>query len=231
MYTRDQGKLRARAKGVRKPHSRLGGNLLPFVPVDLEMVAGSSGWELIVQAHSQNAGSYPDEPLAFLEYAGIVAEGVDKLVPDNEPHPELFEGLLYTFQELREGCGHNFDEPRLLLIVAEFLWKAVIVLGYQPQLEKCVVTGGELAPQGLAWSSQVGGVVSEEGLRNVMVPSMPVQFPKSIVLLRQLSRPEFVAARVNVEGDVAAEACAIVFDYVQTNVGKPLKSYGVLGRM
>lgn len=231
MFAREQGKLRARAKGVRKPKSRLAGNLLPYVPVQLEMVVGDSGWELIVQAQSTMQGGYPEEPLAFLQHAELIAEAVDKLLPDREPHPEFYEGLVYTLERLRDKSVTGQEHGLLLLLVAELLFKLLIVMGYRPELERCVVTGEELAPQGLSWSSQVGGVVSEEGMRQMMVPSFPLHSPRTVVLLRQLARPQFVTERLSMDDEVRSEACRVVFDYLQTQIGKPLKSYSVLGRL
>jgi DNA repair protein RecO (recombination protein O) len=219
LFAREQGKLRARAKGVRKPKSRLAGNLLPYVPVELEFITGDSGWELIVQAHGLVSGGYPNHPLTFLQHAELIAETIDKLLPDRE-----------AMERLRALCTDETDSPTLLLVVAELLFKILIVMGYRPELENCVVTGEELTPQGLSWSSQVGGVVSEKGLRNMSVPALPLKSARSVVALRQLARPEFVAERLNMDADVQAETCKVVFDYLQTQIGKPLKSYGVLGR-
>lgn len=229
MFTREQGKLRARAKGVRRPRSRLAGNLLPYVPTQLEFVTGDSGWELVVAAHSSVAGGYPEQPFLFLQYAELLAETVDKLLPDREPHPEFFDGLVYTLERLREYCGHNPDPKRLLLLCAELMYKLLSTLGYRPELSHCVVTGAELTPQGLAWSSQVGGVVSEAGTRQASVPSFPIS-AKTVVVLRQLDRPQFVAEKLHMDDQIAEETGKVVLDYLQTQIGKPLKSYGVLKR-
>ncbi|HSI20240.1 MAG TPA: DNA repair protein RecO [Verrucomicrobiae bacterium] len=231
MYTREQGKLRARAKGVRRPKSRLAGNLLPYVTTELEFVVGESGWELIVQAQTHETGGYPEESLAFFQYAELIAETVDKLLPDREAHPEFFDGLEYTLDRMRHLCAKDPDKGLLMLIVAELVFKLLIVLGYHPELERCVVTGEALTPQGLAWSSQVGGVVSEEGMRNMSVPSMPLRSSRTVVLLRQLARPQFVAERLAMDEEVRIETCRVIFDYLQTQLGKPLKSYVVLGQL
>jgi DNA repair protein RecO (recombination protein O) len=227
MFTREFGKLRARGKGVRRPKSRLAGNLLPFVPSALELVASDgSDWELVVQAQAQLGGGYPEEPLEFLQHAELLAEALDKLLPDREPHPEFFDGLEYTLDRLRARCTYNPDRDLLLLVVAELLFKYLIMLGYQPELERCVVTGDELAPQGLGWSSQVGGVISEEGMQRMAVPSTPV-LAKTIIALRQLARSEFVAERLTMDEKTQQETSRVVFDYLQTQIGKPLKSYQV----
>jgi DNA repair protein RecO (recombination protein O) len=230
MFTREIGKLRARAKGARRPKSRLAGNLLPYTPTSLELVASEgSDWELIVQAQAQLDGGYPVEPLAFFEHTELLAEAIDKLLPDREAHPEFFDGLLFTLERLRDRCQSEPDNGLLLLIVAELIFKYLIMLGYHPELERCVVTGDDLAPQGLGWSSHVGGVISEEGMRRMSVPSFPIQ-AKSVVVLRQLARPQFVAERLAMDETIQREASHIVFDYLQTQIGKPLKSYQVRGR-
>ena len=230
MFTREQGKLRARAKGVRRPKSRLSGNLLPYVPTNLEFVVGDSGWELIVAAHTTVMGGYPEYPLDFLQHAELIAEALDKLLPDREPHPEFFDGLAYTLERLRARCQEKTDHGELLLIVTELLFKLLIIMGYQPELDRCVVTGDALAPQGLGWSSQVGGVISEAGMRTMTVPSFPIH-AKTVIALRQLMREQFVAERLGMDNEIRAETCRIVFDYLQNQIGKPLKSYGVLARL
>jgi DNA repair protein RecO (recombination protein O) len=229
LFTREYGKLRARAKGVRRPKSRLAGNLQPYQACELELVGSEGGWELIVQAHGSNQG-YPENPLRFLPYAELIAEMIDKLLPDRERHPELFDGIDHTLQRLRARCGTA--EPReLLLITVELALKLLILLGYRPELERCVVTGTPLVPQGLSWSSEVGGVVSEEGLRSMAVPSIPIREAKTVVALRQLARPEFVAERLTMSEAVVREVGRLVMDYLQTQIGKPLKSYVVLDRL
>lgn len=231
LFTREEGKLRARAKGVRRPKSRLAGNLVPYVPTALELVAGENGFRLIVQAHATSMGGYPEAALPFLQHAELIAEAVDKLIPDYEPHPEIFNGLHYTLQRLRLKCEQSTpDQAALLLIVAEYLFKLLIVMGYRPELEQCVVTGEKLTPQGLGWSSQIGGVVSEAGMRQMSVPSIPVQ-AKTVVVLRQLAGSEFVAERLTMDQATQVEACRIVFDYLQTQIGKPLKSYQVAAQI
>jgi len=231
LFSREEGKVRARARGVRRPKSRLAGNLLPYVPTSLELVSGENGWQLIVQAHASAAGGFPQASLPFLQHAELVAEAIDKLLPDLEPHPDIFNGLSYTLQRLRYQCEQETpSSPQLLLIVTEYLFKLLIVMGYHPELTQCVITGEKLAPQGLAWSSQVGGAVSEEGMHRMSVPSFPIH-AKTVVVLRQLANAEFTAERLHMDPEVQLEACRVVFDYLQTQIGKPLKSYSVLGQI
>lgn len=227
-FTREFGKIRARARGVAKPGSRLAGHLLAYLPCQLELVE-SNGWYVIVQAQSTGeVKEYPAHSLDFLQQCELIAEVIDKLLPDKEPHEELYDGLVYTLERLQELCQGEVDEGQLLLVTSEFLFKMQIVMGYRPELERCVITGAEIAPEGVGWSSELGGVVCAEGLKEVRVPVKKLDFPRTVVVLRQLARPQFVAERLGMDPAMRAETCRIIFDYLQTQIGKPLKSYSFL---
>ncbi len=92
-----------------------------------------------------------DDPLALamLSAACAVAEGS---LPEREPHPRVFEGLLQLIARLPEGSGILADLVR---------WEAVLLgdLGYGLDLTSCAVTG-ETA--GLAFvSPKTGRAVTE----------------------------------------------------------------------
>lgn len=90
VFTREGGRKAARAKGVRKPMSRMGGVLMPFRLISLQLIeSGSSA--LIVSAvdkGSQGEGA--------ADYASFVrlqqgAELLINLTEDDEPLPEVFD--------------------------------------------------------------------------------------------------------------------------------------------
>lgn len=214
--TESLGKVRVRAKGARRPSSRLAGHLLRFVPTQLELQ--ETGDFYLVTGASSEGVSYPENQLQFLQYAELLAEVVDRLLPDKAPNKQLFTGLRFTYERL-------LSDPELgLALVCEWTWKALASLGYHPELHKCVVTQQPLVPQGMVWSSEAGGVISEEGLRGVAIRSMPVR-KETVVLLRLWLDPRFVTGAVQVAPEVVHEAAVVVMDYLQTQIGKPLKSW------
>lgn len=231
-FTREYGKIRARARGVRRPGSRLTGHLLAYLPCQLELVE-TGGWFLITQAQSTGeVKEYPQHSLDFLQQCELISEVIDKMLPDREPHPELYDGLVYTLDRLQELCAaKEVDEGALLLVTSEFLFKMQIVMGYRPELERCVVTDVSVEQEGVGWSSELGGVVNKDAMNRSGSPVRPLQFPRVIVVLRQLARPEFVAERLGMDPGMRAETCRIIFDYLQTQIGKPLKSYGFLEKI
>ncbi|MEI6478114.1 MAG: DNA repair protein RecO [bacterium] len=228
LFTRELGKLRARAKGVRKPTSRLTGHLLEYLPTQLELIESSGGFFLVVQAQvigvSSQAGTYPADAIAFSRQAALLSEAINRLFTDLEPHPEVYDGLAYTLDRLRALCESKETTTLAKLVAAEFLLKALVELGYRPELRACLVTEQPIQEEFVAWNSQLGGVLSKEGYEQSGRQGRIVAQPRAIVVLRQLAEPRFVAERLNVGADVEEEACQLIYDYLQTQIGQPLRS-------
>ena len=93
-----------------------------------------------------------DDPLALaiLASACATAEGA---LPEREPHPAVFQGLVQLIARLPQGVDALTDYVR---------WEATLLteLGYGLDLARCAVTGAE---SGLAWvSPRTGRAVAEE---------------------------------------------------------------------
>ncbi len=92
-----------------------------------------------------------DDPLALaiLASACAVAEGA---LPEREPHPSVFQGLVQLISRLSQGADVLTDLVR---------WEATLLaeLGYGLDLARCAVTG---ETGGLAWvSPRTGRAVSD----------------------------------------------------------------------
>ena len=80
VLTRDHGKIRAVAKGVRRTKSRFGARLEPFMRVDLLIAEGRS-LDTVSQAESIAAyGAAIVGDYAAYEAANVIVETIDKLV-------------------------------------------------------------------------------------------------------------------------------------------------------
>lgn len=226
LFTRELGKVRARAKGVRKSTSRLTGHLLSYIPTQLELVE-SGGWYLVVQAqilsHYASVETYPSDALQFLRQAAVLAEAVSKLFVDHDPHPVIYDGLVYTLDRLRDLCEGGVSGVKNRLVMAEFLLKCLAEMGYRAELFSCVLTGKELDPEFIGWSSQMGGVLTKEGYGQAN-GGLILSSPKTVVALRQLLRSEFMAERLGMAEEVQQEVSRVAYDYLQTQIGMPLKS-------
>ena len=91
LFTRDRGRIAARASAARKPGSRLGGALLPFQRVEAELREWSSGY-IITGARRHPACKRTGELAQFLAAAEIT-EMLLMLLEEGEAAPELFDSI------------------------------------------------------------------------------------------------------------------------------------------
>ena len=77
LFSREAGKLRAVAKGVRKLHSRKAGHLEPFTRVKLLLARGRDFW-IVTQAETVDAYLPIREDLVRTAYAAYVIELLDR---------------------------------------------------------------------------------------------------------------------------------------------------------
>ena len=99
LFTREYGKLRAAAKGIRRPASRLGGRLEPFTHARLLLARGRT-LDVIAQAEIVEAFAGVRADLIRSAYAAYVAELVDRGLADRDPHQEVFTLTLDVLETL-----------------------------------------------------------------------------------------------------------------------------------
>ncbi|MDD5623321.1 MAG: DNA repair protein RecO [Candidatus Peribacteraceae bacterium] len=88
LFTRERGKLAARARGVRKIKSRMGGALLPLHRVTVDLAEHASGF--LVTGCQIQAPS-PRKNLREFLAAEQAIDLLLSLLHDEEPLPEIFE--------------------------------------------------------------------------------------------------------------------------------------------
>ncbi|MDH7576929.1 MAG: DNA repair protein RecO [Bacillota bacterium] len=159
LFTREAGKVSAIAKGVRKPTSRLRGAVQLFSHTHLVLYTGKS-LDTITQGEAEETFCFLQEDLERLAAASGCAELVDRLTLEKQPSGKVFHLLLTALRVLEKG------DPELLARVFEI--KLLAALGYQPQLEGCVMgrhegwraPGPEVKEAGPVWFSiEKGGVL------------------------------------------------------------------------
>ncbi len=155
LWTREFGKVRALAKGGRRPRSPFESalDLLTLCSIVLIRKPGG-GLDLLTEARAVERFVGLRQSLTGL-YAGVyVAELLGDLTQDDDPHATLFEEAVATLTDLTAGTP-----PRMLRLL-RFEMVLLRELGYAPQLEACAGCRGELVPgPGLGFSPAAGGVV------------------------------------------------------------------------
>lgn len=151
--TPDRGKLRAVAKGVRRSKSRMAGHLELSSRTDLTLAEGKNldiiTSALLVTYHHSLAVDY-----RRLTYGYLVTEMLDKLIEDNQSHPELYDMAGECLAEINGGGGDA-------LVELYFKIRLLAGLGYRPNLDSCTVCDQPLAESDHWFSAELGGVVDD----------------------------------------------------------------------
>lgn len=123
LYTREYGRLAARACGARKTKSRLGAALLPFHRVLVELRELRNGFLVTSAVRKGRTGDVCEDIRCFVQ----AAEGVElllALVRDLEPTPELFD-LTEEFLVLCSASSRR--------VFVAYLLRVLSLLGYLPE--------------------------------------------------------------------------------------------------
>ncbi len=116
-FTREKGRIGARASGARRPKSRLGGALMPFRQVTVELKESGASWVICGVAHHEN-----EESIRTLSQFTQLEEGIEllmRLVPHEGELPEIFDATRAFFSACARGesqavMGYTFSLLHLL---------------------------------------------------------------------------------------------------------------------
>ena len=220
LYTRDQGKLRAVAKGVRKTTSRSAGHLELFTLTDVLLAVGRE-LDVVSQAETIQAFRRVREDVLLTAHAYYLAELTDLLTEDRMESRAVFEVLVNGFRDL----GHAPD-ARLVLIA--FQLRLLQALGYRPELRQCVSCRSTIEPGKNQFSALGGGVVCPTcGPRDLSARPVSVA---ALKLLRYLQQARELPA-ISVPGAVSREAEALLRDYAEQLVERRLRSPALIARV
>jgi DNA repair protein RecO (recombination protein O) len=220
LYSRQHGKLRAVAKGVRRATSRSAGHLEPFTLTDVLLAAGRE-LDVISQADTLESFRAIREDLELTTHAYYLVEVVDLLTEDRMENSAVFDVLVESLRQLPHA-----PDVRFVLIV--FHLKLMDALGYRPELRECVACRSEIEPERNQFSAVVGGILcpacgpTEATARMITTPAL------KLLRYLQLTQGERV---VNVPPHVAREAEAILRDYAEHIVERRLRTPALIARV
>lgn len=136
MLTRNHGKVRAVAKGVRRLKSRFGGRLEPFMRVNMLIAKGKS-LDVISQAVSLSTYAAPIcANYDSYKYANLMVEVIDYIVNDSyQDTSSQYSLLIAALSALSRGV-HSPEEIGL-----SYVMRALCIAGWSPRITSCAVCG------------------------------------------------------------------------------------------
>ncbi len=132
LLTQGRGKVRAVAKGVRRPGSRFGGRLEPYSHVDLHLYEGRN-LDVINQAELIAAHAGVREDYARSAAGSVMVELTDIVAQEGERDNALFLLLRAGLQALDAGP----DDPAVF--VDAFLLRLASVVGFHAFTDACAL--------------------------------------------------------------------------------------------
>jgi DNA repair protein RecO (recombination protein O) len=152
LITPHDGKLKAIAKGVRRPTSRLGGSVEPFAELHLQLAHGRT-FEVVTQVAVSHAWLALRDSLEAAATAWYLAELADRSLEERHPAEPLY-GLLKRAYELLDAGMQPGRVAR---------WYEMHLsdeLGMRPEVDRCVECDRMLEPEDtFRWVPALGGVL------------------------------------------------------------------------
>ena len=214
VLTRDQGKIKAIAKGSRKILSKFGGSLEPFCLVDFIFHEGKSFYIVTsasVIEHFEKIHTDIDKTAK----AFYIGELLDKFLEEKQNHPEVFE----LFAKYLEGL-ENADDPILIPVFSAKILEAV---GFKPVTAECLHCRSKLVLKQNYWDDVEGGVICKtchEKFGHGQEISNDL-----IKILRLIFSPQFkVGSKINISEKYKNQTGAVLESYIEGVLERELKS-------
>jgi DNA repair protein RecO (recombination protein O) len=210
MLSRDHGKIRAVAKGVRRTASKFGARLEPMMVADVQCYVGRS-LDIIQQAESLGSyGADIADDYASYTAGSVMIETADKVTDDDGSLQQylLVVGALRSLSRREHNPGLTLDS---------YLLRALAIAGWAPSFTDCAVTGAP-GPH-TVFVAQLGGVVADE----VAPPGAPRLDLDTLALLSALLEGRWADAETAPDR-ARTQASGVVAAYTQFHLERSLRS-------
>ncbi len=128
IFSRDHGKMKVLAKGVRRIKSRRAAHLELFNFVEVLLHHGKT-FDSITEVKTLDDYSPAKKDLKLSGYLFYTSEVLDKILPEHQPHPDLFVLFLSTLSDLSNLGANSQGQELVKKFVIQLLWD----LGYLPK--------------------------------------------------------------------------------------------------
>ncbi|MEW6143181.1 MAG: DNA repair protein RecO [Chloroflexota bacterium] len=222
LYTLEYGKVRAVAKGIRRPGSKLGGHVDLLTHSQL-MLARGRNLDIITQAQTIDSFIELKSDLDRLSYGLYVAELVDCFTEERMESRAVFDLTLNTLLRLSEASSPD-------IALRYFELHLVDLLGYRPRLHNCASCNTLLQPVTNFFHPVSGGVLCPDCAMNVStVRHLSLNAFKILRLWQDCSFDN--ACRVRLNGELAGELEMVMRSYVKYLLERDLKATAWLDRL
>jgi DNA repair protein RecO (recombination protein O) len=151
LLTPAEGKVKAIAKGVRRPNSKKSGHLEPFCRSRLLLARGRN-LDIITQAETIEYFPQLRGDLERLGAAAYIVELIDRFTVEEQSSEPLYNLLQAALSQLDDGAD-------LASLARYFELRLLDLVGYRPELFQCVSCHRQIEAQDQYFSALQGGVL------------------------------------------------------------------------
>ncbi len=220
LLTRENGKKRAVAKGLRRTKSKFGGRLEPGTHLQLELYRGRN-LDIITGAEIID----PHIPLRENHHKYICVQSMlelaDKSLHDDQHVSNAFGALAASLTAM-EGEVNSYE-----LMLAAFELKLCALVGYRPHLDHCMSCGCEISGTPAILRLSEGGICcpSCSGPTSASVRLDP----EMLELVRRIFKTSMAdVGRIRMDSQAARKLMRLSFSFSEYHLDRPIKSHRIL---
>jgi DNA repair protein RecO (recombination protein O) len=215
LFTPHLGKIKAVAKGVRRPRSKMAGHL-ELLTHSLVSLARGRNLETVTGSQTINSFLLLKSDLWLTSCALYLAELVNQFTIDDTENYPLFQLLLATMQSLCQPGNRD-------LTLRYFEMQLLDKVGYRPRLHECVTCHQPLEAVANTFSPAVGGMLCPNcSPGQYLVYTLSVNAQKVLKVL-QAADYETVS-RLKIDAVLAKEVERTLSAYIRFLLERDIKS-------
>ena len=252
LFTPGKGKIRAIAKGTRRPISKLAGHLDLLCRSQLQVAMGRN-LDIVTQAEGRENFLHLRSDLWHMTCGFYLAELVDRFVEDQTQHYDIYVLLLDTMRYLDADAhalqqqlarlGANISdssrdalnivpvsqqEGQTRLLLRYFELRLLMSVGYEPVLQHCASCASEIRPEENGFRASLGGVLCPQCSR-LWERRLSLDALKALRYMQRVKWSE--AARIRPDTRLHSELEALMYDLLRFHLERDMKSWSFLEMM
>lgn len=231
IYSKDYGKMEVLAKGTKKISSKLNSYLEPFYLVKVMIAKGKVFDKL---ANCNLLKSYQnlrnDQSLFGFYLLNYLTEITDGLIVGQTLKQDKFELLLELLDILDERINQA-SQSKLLALVNAYNLKILNLLGYQPEIKRCLNCHKGILLTNNIFDFRNGGIICEDCKKVCLIEDY-VLVTDGVIKLLQLAQEKGLADFINLENhlDDLKQFNQVVLKLLLINLEKPIKSIDFINK-
>ena len=215
LFTPEFGKIRAVAKGTRRPQSKLGGHVELLTHSRLQLAHGRN-LDIITQAQTIESFMPLKNDLSLMSCGLYLSELIDAFTAEDVEAGQLFILFCDMLHQLEQTDNRD-------TLLRYFELQVFNLTGYRPQLQRCASCNTLLEPITNSFCANQGGVICPEC--TLTEPSARPLSLNALKVLRLWQNCSYdTAHKVNINSTLSLELEQILREYIKYILDRQIKS-------